>query len=445
MRYTVRDACTRNPDILRDNGIEYRRPQNLHNLGMQNIPGWVIILHFSYLMLISNLSFALNESDLVETLTYNLAENGFENVAVISEDGRVIVGYENRIYRYEIRAIKEVMAILSPIVEGNANIILIPENRRIPMVAIIIPANQYRSFLSGNISSEKLASTIDVSLEVDSLWQKIKAVPKANTSAYKFDMVVHPQFKAQLGNYDDPVKTQINLAPEINTALWQGMSLSAQLIIPLQNELSEEGDRWRPGLVTINQSFRLPYHTLVSTTLGCFTQHRYGVDLEIRRYFANGRWSVGANIGYTGYASYRKRGWYYSDVDLLTAFFNVEYRFAHLGLNLRATYGRFLYQDQGWRFDILRQFGEVDIGFFVLKTQTGRNVGFNLSIPILPPKYLPTGLVRIRPAEAFLWEYRAKGLPNDGIRYKTGNSIDLFMKRLNPDYIKNQIAEFEDW
>jgi len=87
----------------------------------------------------------------------------------------------------------------------------------------------------------------------------------------------------------------------------------------------------------------------------------------------------------------------------------------------------------------------VEIGFFALKTERGSNGGFNFSIPIFPPKYLPTGRIRISPAKAFPWEYRYRGLPKGGIQYKTGNNLDGFMKRLNTDYIKNQMAGFENW
>jgi len=237
------------------------------------------------------------------------------------------------------------------------------------------------------------------------------------------------------------VESQINLAPEINTSLWKGMSLSVQLIIPLQNELGKEGDNLRPGLLTINQTLRLPHNAFVSATMGYFTQHRYGTDLKIKKYFANSKWSLGVNLGYTGYTSYLKGVWHYSDISLLTRFFNAEYRFSQFDLSLSATCGKFLYGDKGWRFDILRQFSEVDIGFFLLKTETGSNAGFNFSIPIFPPRYLPTGRIRISPAKEFSWEYRYKGLPKDGIQYKTGYRIDEFMKRLNPGYNKKQIVE----
>ena len=391
------------------------------------------------------LGVALGENGLADRLTDDLIEAGFENVSVILEESRAIVTYENRIYRDEIRAIKEVMALLAPQVEGIERITLIPQNRKILLVAITIPATEYPTFVDEGASDEALADVIDVSLDVDGIWRKSQTIPKTNSSFHKFDVVVHPQFNAQFGNYDDSVESQINLMPELRTTLWKGMSLSAQLILPLQNDLGGNGDELRPGRLTINQTLRLPHQTFASATMGYFTRNRYGADLEIKKYFANGRWSLGANLGYTGFAEYQKRVWYYSNLGVLTTLFSAEYRVSRFDLSLRATYEKFLYGDRGWRLDILRQFGEVDIGFFTLKTEKGSDGGFNFSIPIFPPKYLPTRRIRISPAQAFPWEYRYRGLPRGGRRYNTGNRIDAFLKRLNPDYIKNQIAETEDW
>ena len=255
-------------------------------------------------------------------------------------------------------------------------------------------------------------------------------VASADEWPFQVDVLFHPQFKAQFGNFDDPigVESQVNLAPEVRAALWKGMTVSGQLIIPLQNELEEEGNHWRPGLLTVSQFLRLPRDTFASATLGYFTRHRYGGDLEVRKYFANRRCAIGANLGYTGYALYREGIWYYSGVDLLTTFLNAGYWFPRFDLTLTATYGKFLYGDKGWRFDILRRFGEVDIGFFALTTETGSNGGFNFSIPF-PRKSLSVGPVRIGPAKEFPWEYRYKGLPNNGIRYKTGSSVDELERR----------------
>ena len=403
---------------------------------------------YSYLLIFTVLPALGSSSDqnhLGSCLQRSLTKHGFENVLAIVEDRRVIITYENRIYRDEIRAIQEAFTIAVRHVPQLEHITAIPQNREIPLVTVSIPKVTCR-MPSGQAASDKCSvRSVEASLDVEDTWRRIASTTKQHSSFRKLDVIVRPQFNALFGNYDDPVESQINLVPAIRTGIWKGMSLFAELIIPLQNELGGDGDDLRPGLLTINQTFRLPRYTFVSATVGYFTENRYGVDFDAKKLLANGRLSVGANIGYTGRASYREGKWYISDLSAVTAIFNAEYRFPQYDLSVRGTFGRFLYEDDGVRFDVLRQFRETEIGFFVFKTDRGSNAGFKFSIPIFPPKYLPANRVRISPAREFQWGYRYRGIPFSGIRYNTGNETDAFMKRLNPDYIKNRLAGVEDF
>ncbi len=389
---------------------------------------------------------AFDGGGLAEQLESDLAEKGFENVHVVVEGGRVIVTSKSKTYQDGVKAIREVMAnLLSGAKEEldgkQKNITLISQSRKIPVVAISIPGNEYLSLLSSKPPGREPIANVDISLDVGSAWRKTRRITKAQSSLWKLDIIIHPQFKANFGDYNDPVEAQVNLAPRITTTLWKGMSISAQVIIPLYNELGELGEYWRPGLLTLNQTLRLPLDTFASATAGYFTQDRYGGDLEVRKYFADGRLSIGANAGYTGFASYFKGVWYYTNIDHLTGSINARYRISRFNLSLGATYGRFLYKDEGWRFDVFRRFGETGIGFFALKTRGGTNGGFSLAIPIFPSRHLPAGRIRVSPAKEFQWEYRYKTLPKRGIQYNTGNRIDDFMKGFDPSYVKNQMVE----
>jgi hypothetical protein len=262
-----------------------------------------------------------------------------------------------------------------------------------------------------------------------------------NSSFMKMDVFVHPQFRAQFGNFVDAVESQINLAPALSCSPWKGMSISAQWIFPIQNELGMEGDHGRPGLLTINQTLRLPFNSFASGTVGYFTQHRYGADLEIKKYWKNGRFAAGANVGYTGFAEYLENVWYYSNVDRWTYFLGGEFRFASLDVVVKASYGKFIYQDTGIRFDVVRQFGEVAVGFFGVKTRDGKNGGFSFNVPLFPSKRLNPKRIRISPALSFPFAYRYKGLPLYGLQYSTANSVDEFMENLNPDFMRNHLRK----
>lgn len=385
-----------------------------------------------------------NENTLADRLAHELVKEGFENVAVARENQELIVTYENRRYRDELAAAQEVIVVVLSLTKEELHVTLIPQNRKIPLVAMRLAVNQGDKPANGK-STAAVGSAVEADFDCDASWKKLRALPRTNASTWKIDLVVHPQINAEFATYNNPVASQINLAPALNTSLWKGMSLFAQLIIPIHNELEKEGDDVRPGLLAVNQAIRLPRNIFVSASLGYFTQHRYGFDVEAQKYFLNGKTSVGANFGYTGHASYFKGAWSYSPLAHQTMSLNSEFRLPRVDLSLRATYGKFLYQDTAWRLDLVRQFKETDFGFFVLRSEGKLNTGFHFSVPIFPPKHLRASRVRIRTAEYFTWEYRYKGFPNSGVLYDTGNSIHNFLKRLNPNYVTNQVRYYERW
>ena len=100
--------------------------------------------------------------------------------------------------------------------------------------------------------------------------------------------------------------------------------------------------------------------------------------------------------------------------------------------------------DNSIRFDINREFGEVEIGFFAVRSKSGvSNGGINISIPIFPSKYWKPDFLRVRPAEYFTWSYLVRSNTPDliGLRYNTGNRLNIFMKKLIPSFIKNSFRK----
>ncbi len=389
-----------------------------------------ILLFFSSVYFIVFFSIQCIASDEnPKKITTALTHDGFENVIVSIDSLNIIASYENRIYRNESEAAAIVINILRTFFKSNKNLILIPQFRKIPMLCIIIS-----DFTSKSISSEQ----IEVSMDTQFYSERIKNISYSNSSKYKTDIIISPQLKARFGNYDKIAETQINIAPEIRSSLWKGMSFSGQVILPLYNELDSIGNYIRPGLVTVNQLVRLPFNTFASGTLGYFTENRLGVDLEIKKFSFNGRVSASANIGYTGYAFFDNGTWYYSDEKKITYMTSVSYRNPQFDLNFKVSYGKFLNDNNGWRFDVSRQFGETEIGFFGIRTNFGNNAGFNFSVPIFPSKYWKIKSVRVRPAESFPWEYRYKFL-TDARTYNTGNRIENMTGKFNPDFFKKEL------
>lgn len=379
------------------------------------------------------------------TAAETLVAHGFEDVTSFAEDGRLLVAYENRVYRYEIRGVQEVIRLLMPELEAGQMLTLVPRNSGIPLVRITVPAEAYHALQRGELSVAQFVDAIEVASPSVQDQRRI-AGPRLNPSAFKFDVTIQPQLRTEFGNFSDPVESQINLAPGISTSLWPGMRLSAQVIIPLQNELDESESQVRPGLLTLNQTLRPLPGTLVAATVGYFTNNQYGLDAAVQHELFDGRLMLGADVGYTGYAAYDEGEWFYGDVDVLTYAARVRYHvLPQHSFWLQASYGQFLFQDRGAQIEMERAFGEIRVGFYGTVTDGGENAGVRLSLPLAMRKYPTRGRVRVRSADRFYWQYNYRKLDRSGTAYDTGSSLDNFRKGLTPAFVKAQLAELKGW
>lgn len=396
---------------------------------------------FFLLIIISNSSLAYYKSENNRKIIDALIQNGYENVRIKSDSNKIIIAYENRVYRFEVFAIKKVIEIIVPLIDDGEDIILIPLNKKIPIVSIAAKIQDCRNYCSGKINGEEFSQRLNIQFNTDNVMREVENETEFNSSNFRFDLVVKPLIKFEFGPYSHPILSQINLAPEIKTSWWKGMNLDYELIFPIYNEFGEREDSVRTGNVTLNQVLRLPNSVFVSTSLGVFTQNRYGFDFEAKKYFLNGDISVGCNIGCTSFISFSGlKKMFYSDAFIWTGSASLDYRVEKYDLTLGMMVGKFLLGDESIRFDINREFGEIEIGFFVIRSKDGNsNGGINITVPLFTSKFWNPNVIRIRPAESYSFGYVVKSNTYDliGLRYNTGNRLDHFTKKLNPSFIRN--------
>lgn len=389
------------------------------------------------------------QDGLKNTLISKLVESGIENIAVSIDDKDILVTYENRIFRNEIEALENLLFSCYQIIEQEKstdfeNLILIPQNKQVPLVSVKISLDSYKLFYTGKISGEEFANTIETSFDVGLYWDKLKNLIKTNITRNKIDIVLDPKFDTELDEYSDPIKLRIGIAPSLEISLGQGLFLRGQYIIPIVHKQFRVGapfDGFRPGYVTLNQTFRIPGNVFLSSTLGNFSNNYYGIDIELIKYFVDGLFSLNTKVGYTGSAIKYENNWDISILKNFTYFFTGTYRIPHYNLSLSINYGQYIYEDKGFRFDIKRQFKDVDIGFYLIKL-TGDIVGnylgggFYFSVPLFPTKYSKTQFIRFKPADYFSWEYDVNHFVYFNRKsYATGNELEFFIKRLYPDNI----------
>lgn len=393
----------------------------------------VVLLFFSSILM-------GQETGQIIAIENKLVNEGFENVTVWSEADSIIgIEYENRRYRFEPRALAKVIDMVSRNLEGkDVELQITVLHQMIPMVFVQVSLSAYQALMQENITLEQFSEECRFTMDTGKASQK----EPSNSSRFKPDLVIIPDWRAQFGDFDRPVQSNINIIPELNFLLGKGLSVNAQLIIPVQYNFlyDDEEKEVRPGNITLNQLVRLEDDFFISATAGFFNRNRAGLNLELKKYFSEGKFAIGADVGFTNYHSFTGReALPYESSNYLTAFLTAEYRYVPYDLTGRLQAGNFLYNDAGVRFDVLRQFGEVNIGFFALVNTSGDlNGGFNFAIPIPPAKYTKLRFFRVRPSEKFSWEYRAKGFPTSGIAYKTGHQLFDIMLEFNPDYMKKR-------
>lgn len=392
----------------------------------------------------NNLSFGYDDGAIKDNLIRKLVNSGFENIRVKIDDQRVIIAYENRVYRFDIEAMKEILKIVVTELNDQQKIILIPQNRKIPIVSIETSAEDCKNYFNGIFSGKEFASKLKIDFNTDDIFKEIQDVELMNSSSFKFDIAVKPQLKFEFGPYEKPVISQINAVPELKTSFWNGMSFNYELLIPIINEFGTSENSVRPGIIALNQVLRLPNDFFVSSSVGFFTQNRFGLDFDLKRYFMNGDFNVGLNFGLTSFVSFSgMTKILYNEIFKWTGSLSLEYRIPKYDLTLGLMVGKFLMGDNSFRIDVSREFGEIEIGFFAIRSSTSvSNGGINITIPLFPANYWRPSFVRLRSNENFSWSYLVKTNPDQliGLRYNTDNRIGIFNKKLNPNFIKNYFS-----
>jgi hypothetical protein len=368
-----------------------------------------------------------------------LRHEGFENLQVLLQDDTLWVTAENRRYRYDPKGYARLIDIVEPHIDHGITLAVAVLKRGVPLAWVAVRHDSVQ--VSGDTTRVIPAGfrTISSGLRVPGYVARASRSVLLNPVWNKFDLVVYPQVKLQLGNFDDPFQSQFNIVPSLEVSFVRGMHVMAQVIIPLQNDLEPNGNSVRPGILSISQLMKLPLGIYGLASAGYFTRNRYGLNAELRRFFVNGKWYAGFTGGMTGYAAFVDRSWEYGDIDLFTWFADAGFRWSRYDLTLQAGFGRFTDGNNGWRADIFRQFGEVTIGVFALQTAGFSNGGFYFRVPLPPRKYSTKGFARIRPAPDFPYEYRARGLSDAGRMFSTGQSLENLFHNISPDFLKSQI------
>lgn len=385
-----------------------------------------------------NSSLARQGSNELEQQIKNwLIDQGFENIQVIVNKKNTTISWENRIYRYETRALAEILQSCPTPEMGN--VILIPKYLNIPMMAITVPAESILLFRNDSVSFSDLHSRMKFTFENTKL-------PKAgslNSSLHKVDLSIEPQLRLQLGNFSNPVRSKISMAPTAQMQLHKGLQLTGQAIIALQNNFNHD-NRISLGLVTLTKNIRIKNSTFLSLSAGYFTNRRKGALVEMSQYFFNGKFRINGQLGHTinSNLSGEITNNFLEEQNYTMARINFDYLIEQYNLYIKVGLGSYLYQDKGIKVELMRQFGEIQVGLHGSLNEFESNAGFNFFVPLIPSKYSKIRKARVRVARHFNWQYNFRGQIRAATLYNSGRNINFKSTEFNPSLIRNQLLDY---
>jgi len=381
------------------------------------------------------------------TIADNLVAEGFQNIEVRQSNNNLIVGYENRVYRFDALALSKVIQITK---ESGLNfpdsmnqVTFVTKRSNIPMLSktLSFKDNQfYAANGSRDVSIFKAGKSI---------------IRSRNSGNFRAELVLRPYLSMELGNLylGDNFIHLIDLRPKLNLYLWKGAIFTYEAILPISNEFKTQAPQWseiRPRVIAFNQRFRLPKATFISASVGLFSRSRYGISGQIGKYFWKDRLWVTAKAGYTGHLSYVRfngrevqKGWIYTDADYFDYKVGLNYWLPKYNTQLSVEYGKVLFDRTALFFKCKQQFKELDLAFYLYRTDEGRNYGMQISIPIFPKKYWKPKLFSVRPSRKFSYNYLS-GFDNArqvnlAREYQFEGMHNDFPQDLNPYFLDNYL------
>lgn len=374
-------------------------------------------------------------------ITKILTEHGFKNVSVIIEKGMAIVSYENRKFRNEVATLRRVTDLIISAITDQRTLILVPQNRQIPLVAVAIPIQTYLSYVKGEISKVEINAAIRVSMNVDWLQEKMRSLRNRQTNSI-LELNLKTRVRGLFHSQQGVARWSVDFVPELTFVFARGSQFMVEALLPVMYQFDEKNKEVRPGRVILNHTRRFPHNYWLSASLGYFDRSRYGLALEGVKFWMNGRFYVTLKANYTGYLYFHRNVWYYSEPSQLSYFANLSYRFSRIDLLVNLGWGRFLIGDRSWKISLSRSFGEVDLGFYGLWEDASKpsrflaGLFFKLPLPFFHKNV--TKNFSIQTQKNFYWGLQPH-TDTVGRLVKSENSVEIFYRNLFPTYIKNNL------
>lgn len=299
-----------------------------------------------------------------DKITEKLVKSGFENVRCLIIGNKCYASIENHTYRWDIKAISDALDIIAENISGPVEINLIILENGVPKKLVKAGSSVRQGFATGNPGSGFSIDSVSVSHKTTEVLSQLKNTSLTNSSAGKTDLVIYPQLYFENTRLDKFYETQINIAPALEISLWKRSSFTGQVIIPIQNSMGPEGDNVRPGIMALNQEFRLSDNLMTRISAGNFGGNVYGISVTSGLYFFDGNFNLELMAGLIGSSHFIDGEWIHSPINRFTSSVAISYFWSRFNMEMKAGGARYIHEDYGLFASVLRIFNETSVGLF---------------------------------------------------------------------------------
>jgi hypothetical protein len=368
----------------------------------------------------------------------------FENVGVASTEDRVIVSYENRVYRDPLEAMGRLVSSAAALLDTGIVLEVRPLSRGIPVLSAAASAGDWLALLRGTMTADHFRTRLHVG---DGSVAPANVLERATTGSspwWKVDLAVRPITEIQLGIADDPFAMAFWVAPEAMLMPFRGALVTAQGIVEIEDEFDPFSRRIRPGRTTLSYGGWLPGSWLGTASIGYFPGNRYGVAFQTGRYIHGGDVEVRLSGDYSGFLKFSRNDVVlYSGLEAWSGVVSVVHRLSGLDLVTTASAGRFLYGDLGGSLDVARRFDETEFAFFAIKSDEGSVAGLRFRVALPVRRAAAPRRVRLTTVPDFPFEYR-EDTDLVGIRVNLYDDLSRLRQRLDPVFLRNNLDRLND-
>ncbi len=316
-----------------------------------------------------------------------LAERGFEELRYAEDSSRVVYTLENNIYRLQASGIKEALTIINEKggIDSSKECVVILTDMCVPKVAVTLEA--------GKNVDELMTEDWTVSNSgYDEAWNLVRNQALANRSFGNVDINVYPQLYLKNVIINKIYQCLLEISPAVEVTLWKGAKFTGQVIFPVVNDgYNNEYKNIRPGYITLQQAFRLPFNAWGDVRVGVFDTRCYGAEVNVSVPIDGKYWTVNGKFAYMGCGVFESfKHFYYNGKYTPNWSVGPDYYWSRFNIQCRLRVEQYLGKEIGVRADAFRHFKYCAVGLYFQKAFTGEiagNGGFRIYVTLPPYKY----------------------------------------------------------